>query len=103
MPAPRIPMRHIKDVLRLRFHAGLSIRQIQTSTRLSVGGIQKLLKEAERLGIGWPLPPDVDDAELQRRLYPSSAPTVARRFEQPDWISAHQELKRKSMTKQLLW
>ena len=42
-------MRNIKDVLRLRFHAGLSIRQIQASTRLSVGAIQKLLKEAERL------------------------------------------------------
>ena len=103
MPAPRIPMRHIKDVLRLRFHAGLSIRQIQASTRLSVGAIQKLLKQAERLGIGWPLPPDVDDAELERRLYPSSAPAAVRRFEQPDWIGVHQELKRKSMTKQLLW
>jgi len=96
-------MRHIKDVLRLRFHAGLSIRDIQASTRLSVGAIQKLLKEAERLEIGWPLPPDVDDAELERRLYPSSTPRATRRFEQPDWITAHQELSRKGMTKQLLW
>lgn len=96
-------MRHIKDVLRLRFHAGLSIREIQASTRLSVGAIQKLLKEAERLEIGWPLPADVDDAELERRLYPSRMPAALRRFEQPDWVIVHQELKRKGMTKQLLW
>ncbi len=97
-------MRHIKDVLRLRFHAGLSIRQIRASTGVSVGAIQKLLKEAERLEIAiWPLPPELDDAELERRLYPSSTPVRSRRFEQPDWPVAHQELRRKGMTKQLLW
>ncbi len=96
-------MRHIKDVLRLRFHAGLSIRQIRASTGLSVGAIQKLLKESERLGIGWPLPPELDEAELERTLYPSSTPAISRRFEQPDWPTAHLELKRKGMTKQLLW
>lgn len=97
-------MRHIKDVLRLRFHAGLSIRQIRASTGVSVGAIQKLLKEAERLKIAvWPLPQGLDDAELERRLYPSSTPRQSQRFEQPDWPAAHLELKRKGMTKQLLW
>lgn len=104
MPALRISMRHIKEVLRLRFHAGLSIRQIRASTRLSVGAIQKLLKEAERLELGiWPLPPGLDDAELERRLYPSSTPAISRRFAQPNWPVAHQELTKKGMTKQLLW
>ena len=87
-------MRHIKDVLRLRFHAGLSIRQIKASTGLSVGAIQKLLKAAQKLEIGWPLPPDLDDAELNRRLYPSTTPAATSRFAQPDWINAHQDLKR---------
>jgi len=97
-------MRHIKEVLRLRFHAGLSIRQIRASTRLSIGAIQKLLKEAERLEMAvWPLPPELDEAELERRLYPSSTLKRSHRFEQPDWPTAHQELKQKGMTKQLLW
>jgi len=104
MPAPRNSMRHTKEVLRLRFHAGLSIRKIRVSTGLSVGAIQKLLKEAERLEIAlWPLPPELDDAELERRLYPSNTTARSRRFAQPDWPTAHQELKRKGMTKQLLW
>ena len=68
-------MRHIKDVLRLRFHAGLSIRQIRASTGVSVGAIQKLLKDAERLKLAvWPLPQGLDDAELERRFYPPSTP-----------------------------
>ena len=43
MPAKRITVRKIRDVLRLRLAAGLSIRQIKASTKLSVGAIQKLL------------------------------------------------------------
>ena len=40
-------MRRICDILRLRFAAELSIRQIKASTKLSVGAIQKLLAKAE--------------------------------------------------------
>ena len=42
-------MRKIRDVLRLRLSAGLSIRAISRSTKLSVGGIQKLLTRAQAL------------------------------------------------------
>jgi len=96
-------MRPIKDVLRLRFHAQLSIRQIRASTKLSVGAVQKIIKEAERQEIGWPLPPGLDDAELERRFYPPTVSARTRQFEQPDFSLMHLELKRKGMTKQLLW
>ena len=59
MPAPRITMRKIRDVLRLRLSVGLSIREIKASTKLSVGGIQKLLAKAKALGLTWPLPDDL--------------------------------------------
>ena len=43
-------MRHIKDVLRLRFHAGLSIRQIRASTGLAtdikIPSIKRCVSEA---------------------------------------------------------
>ena len=61
MSAKRITMRKIRDVLRLRFAAGLSIRQIKASTKVSVGAIQKLLAKAEEEGLSWPLPPELDD------------------------------------------
>ena len=51
-------MRKLRDVLRLRHAAGLSIRDISRSTKLSVGGIQKLLSRAQALHLSWPLPAD---------------------------------------------
>ncbi len=44
-------MRKIRDILRLRLAAGLSIRQIKASTKVSVGAIQKLLAKAEEKGL----------------------------------------------------
>ena len=49
MSAKRITMRKIRDSLRLQFAAGLSIRQIRVSTKVSVGAIQNLLAKTEGL------------------------------------------------------
>ena len=49
-------MRKIRDVLRLHYSAGLSIRQIHSSTKISVGSVQTLLKKAQELALSWPLP-----------------------------------------------
>lgn len=103
MAAPRITMRKIRDILRLKLAADLSIRDIHRSTKVSVGQIQKLLSKARELNLSWPLPNDLDDAELARRFYPSADTRVSTRFAQPDWAAMHLELKRKDMTKQLLW
>jgi transposase len=96
-------MRKIREVLRLRYEAGLSIRQISASTKISVGAIQKLLSKADRLGLSWPLPPDTDDTRLAGLIYPGADTTASSRYQLPDWARMHQELKRKGMTKQLLW
>lgn len=96
-------MRKIRDILRLRLAAGLSIRQIKDSTKASVGAIQKLLVKADELGLSWPLPDELDDNQLAQLFYPGSDTTVSSRYQAPDWPAIHQELKRKGMTKQLLW
>ena len=103
MSAKRTTMRKIRDILRLRTAGGLSIRQINASTKVSVGAIQKLLVKAAELELGWPLPADLDDAQLARLFYPDADTRASNRFEIPDWPVVHQELKRKGMTKQLLW
>ena len=103
MPAQRITMRKIREVLRLRLSAGLSFRQISASTKLSVGAIQKLSKQAEQQGLSWPLPAELDDAKLAGLFYPQADTRVLARRQVPDWQQVHQELKRKGMTKQLLW
>ena len=54
MPADRLAMRQIKDILRLRHDAGLSLREIARSLNLSVGVVSKYLQLAAVAGIGWP-------------------------------------------------
>lgn len=70
MLGKRITMRKIRDVLRLRLSASLSISAINRSTKLSVGGIHKLLTRAKALQLNWPLPDDLDDNRLTQLFYP---------------------------------
>lgn len=101
MPAKRKAMRKIKDVLRLKFEAGLSHEQIAAACKLSKGAVSKYTTLATSAGIGWPLPPGMEDAELEARLFP---PAPARsRYVMPEFAYIHQELKRKGVTLWLLW
>ena len=103
MSKKRTAMRKIREILRLRLAADLSIRQIKASTKVSVGAIQKLLTRADTLGLTWPLPPEMDDNQLARLFYPGADTRVTARHQIPDWPAIHQELKHKGITKQLLW
>ncbi len=101
MPAVRSSMRKIKEVLRLKYEAKLSCRQIAASLKLSVGAISKYTKAAEAAGLSWPLPEGLDDTTLETRLFP--AVTLVRGHAMPDCAYMHQELKRKGVTLMLLW
>jgi transposase len=103
MAAKRITMRKIREVLRLRYEAKLSVRQINTSTKISVGAIQKLLTKAKELNLLWPLSAELDDVELAKLFYPKADTRKASRFQIPDWPEVHKELKAKGVTKLLLW
>ena len=103
MANQRITMRKIREVLRLHFAAQLSVRKISASTKISVGGIQKLLTKAKDLSLSWPLPDELDDTLLAKKFYPRADTRVSQRFEVPDWSEVHRELKGKGVTKNLLW
>ena len=96
-------MRKLREVLRLSYSAGLSIRKISASTKISVGSIQNILKRAEQLKIFWPLPEDWDDQTLALKFYPHSDAQPSAKFQEPIWTEVHLELKKKGVTKQLLW
>ena len=106
MPVQRLSMRQIKEVLRLKFAAHLSQRQIARSLKLSTGVVAKYLAAAERAGLtSWPLPDEMDEADLARALWPDSAvpPARAQRLSTLDFAEIHTQLKRKGVTRQLLW
>lgn len=72
MPAKRNTMRKIREVLRLKLEAGLSVRKISASTKISIGSIHKLLSTSQTLGLTWPLPDGMDDGQLARLFYPGA-------------------------------
>lgn len=96
-------MRKIKEVLRLKFEAGLSYRQISSSTKLSLGKITDLVQRVEESPFTWQALSGMDDAQLLCLLYPGTPPDTRKGFAQPDWSTVHMELRRKGVTKQLLW
>ena len=101
MPAKRIPMKKVNDVLRLHYEANLSHRKIARACGISKGIVSKYLALAEDRGIPWPLPDGWDESELEARLHPGVEKPA--RFIKPDFPMIHQELKRKGVTLQLLW
>ena len=103
MSNKRTTVRKLRELLRLRLQAGLSIRAISRSTKLSVGGVQKLLSRAEALSLTWPLPDDLDDARLAELFYPGADAGGGSRCEVPDWAVVHEELRRPHVTKRLVW
>jgi len=104
MPTTRMSMRHIKEVLRLKFAAGLSHRQIADCLGISVGVVAKYVTAATNVGLTYPLPEGMDDRALLRALRAEASPIAAPpRLREPDMAEVHTELKRKGVTRQLLW
>jgi len=103
MPNKRLSMRQLREILRLKLQANLSVRQIQRSLRISVGAISKVLNKATDQGIDWSTVAELDDVQLADRFYPRADTRKSTHFEMPDWREVHQELSRKGMTKHLLW
>jgi transposase len=102
MPAERLSMRQIKEMLRLRHVTQLSVRAIARSLNVSVGVVSKYLQLAAQAGLGWPLPDELDEAALLARLQPPT-PAPVSQFPAPDFVAIHLELRRKDVTLQLLW
>jgi len=96
-------MRKIRDILRLRYEAGLAYRGIANALNIGYGTVVDYLKRAERAGLGWPIPEGLHERDLGRLLFPTQAVTGQRRFTEPDFPTVCVELKGKGVTKLLLW
>ena len=103
MPAHRIDMRLIKEVLRLKFAAHLSHRQIATALRIGSGSVSNYLAAFERARLTYPLPAGIDEAELERLLFPPTQTSAPSPLVLPDFPDIHAQLRLKGVTRQLLW
>ncbi len=103
MSAQPISMRKLKELLRLKFEAGLSQRQISSALHLSLGVVNKYVTAAQAAGILWPLPEELSESQLKRKLFPAQSSRSEPVYAPPDFAAIHQELKRKGVTRRLLW
>src|SRR3984885_10531061 len=97
-------MRRAREILRLHYEAKLNERQIAKICSVGKGTVRRYLQRTTAAGLSWPLPADLDDATLEKKLFP--APPVAGPEERPvpDCAAIHKELKsRRNVTLQLLW
>jgi len=103
MSAERLPMRKLREIVRLKLQCGKSRREIAAACGIAgstAGGYAARIAAA---GLTWPLPPELeDDAALERLLFPHEGKPSSSRPE-PEWTRVHAELKRKSVTLMLLW
>ena len=96
-------MRRVREVLRLRHALGMSDRSIAQSLAIGKTTVGEYVCRAKVIGITWPVPQEIDDAELERRLF--TAPSFEEKPKRPplDWPRLHEELKRRGVTLMLLW
>jgi transposase len=97
-------MRQLREVLRLYFESHLAPQQIGSICKVSKSTVQRYVERLRASELSWPLPSDLDDVALERRLFPP--PPVASPEDRclPDSSAIHRELKsRKNVTLQLLW
>src|SRR4051812_40566739 len=94
MPAERIAMRQVRDVLRLKA-AGVSGNEIARRVGVASSTVRLTLKRLAVAGLSWPLPAELTDTALERQLFTAAGKKQGhRRRAEPDWASAHRELKR---------
>ena len=93
-------MRSIREVARLHFEFGLNQSDIARSVKIGRTTVQEMLQRFRKAGLSWPLPSDLSDSRLEEMLYPLEGET---QVPEPDWGYVHRELRRRAVTRRLLW
>jgi hypothetical protein len=105
MPAERVSMRRVREILRLKFECGASDRAIAVAVAVARSTVQLCLLRAAAAGLCWPLPPTLTDQGLEAVLFasPRGCKTGVRHKAEPDWAAIHHELRRPGVTLLLFW
>src|SRR5512144_2823020 len=103
IPAERLPMRKIPVALRLKYACGASDRVITRSVGIGRTAIAEYVRRAAVIGISSPIPAELDDTALERKLFAPAGYNPPRSKPLPDWGHVHAELRRRGVTLALLW
>ena len=68
MPAERVSMRRIREILRLKYEAGATERAIARSLGVARSTVALTLERVAAVQLGWPLPVTLTDRVLEATL-----------------------------------
>lgn len=100
MAAERLPMRKIKEILRLKWLEGRRHRHIARALDVSVGTVSEVAHRAAELGWDWERVAPLAEAELEAALYGAERRPLKAPLPDPAWMDL--ELKKPGVTLQLL-
>ena len=83
MAGMRMSMRKIREVLRLTYELGFSVRQVREATGGGKTAVSEYVSRAKVIGITWPIPPEITDADWSGGCSRRRASTRARRSRRP--------------------
>ena len=69
MPAERVAMRQAREIVRLKFSAGVATREIARRLGVAASTVRETLRRFAGAGLGWPLPNGMSDGDLEAALY----------------------------------
>lgn len=103
MSNPRISIAQLKQIIQFE-SSELTAREIGRALKLSHGAVSKYRIAVRIAGLTWQEAQNLDDTELERRIWQARAERPAREVVLADCAWIHTELKRhKHVTLQLLW
>ena len=97
----RLTMIKLREILRLIHEGQLSNRQIAKSCHCSPTTVGAIIERYQDRHLTWQDVLDMDDAELESKLYPQEIQASKKPL--PDYDLIHRELMHKGVTLQLLW
>ena len=97
-----LTMRKIREILRLRFEAGLSARQVAKSCNVSHSTVIQYENRAREAGLSWPLAQEMDDDALAR-IVRARVEEFSHGRPLPEIDYLIKEMRRPHVTLSLLW
>jgi hypothetical protein len=89
MPARRLSMRKIREILRLLWECELSQRQVAACCGISKAAVAACAARARRSGMSPQTAAAMSDTELEARLYPPAEASSSSPRPAVDWPEVH--------------
>ena len=101
MATERLPMRHVREILRQKIELQRTHRAVAKAIGISNGAVGMLMARWKRMGLNWEDVKALSEDELEQRIFGPRLPSSATR-PMPDMLRLHRELQKPAVTLEVL-